>query len=123
MKKSLLATGLLFMSMALPALAANRFILRPSENVNVGAVCSRHGLVPVQPLDDKGNVYLVAASDIFTPDSVIADVSTDLDVTDIEQDRGLNVPETHASADLNQSTTAILDQISSRTVTTYFGQT
>jgi subtilisin family serine protease len=122
MKKSCLAIGLFLISMALPALGANRFILHQAEDANVTAICGRHGLTVVSQLDSHKNVFLVGASDIVTPESVVADVSTDLDVVDIEQDRNLSVPETISNAHLSQSTTAILDQISNRTVTTYFGQ-
>jgi hypothetical protein len=123
MKKIVLAVGFLVITMALPALAANRFILRPVDDTSVSAVCGRHGLTVVSQLDSHNSVFLVDASDIFTADSVISDVSSDIDVTDIEADRPMSVPETIASAALNQSTTAILDQISDRTVVSYFGQT
>jgi len=123
MVKRGLVLGLFLMTLALPAMAANRFILRPTDNTSVAGVCGRHGLTVINQLDSHSSVYLVAASDIFSADSVIADVSTDLEVTDIESDRALKVPESaQVSAALNQSTTAILDQISARTVSNYFGQ-
>ena len=96
-----------------PAFAANRFILRPVDDTPVNGIAGRHGLTVLGALDDDhGSVFLVAASDIFTPDQVIADVSADLSVVDIEEDKPLSVPEISASPLLNQSTTAILDQIS-----------
>jgi subtilisin family serine protease len=123
MKKNRLFLALLLIATALPALGANRFILRPVDNVNVDSVCGRHGLTVLSQLDSHENVFLVNASDIFDPAAVIADVTTDTDVVDMEEDRPLSVPEVTASPSLNQSTTAILDQISSRTVMSYFGQT
>lgn len=122
MKKSSLLIALLSTAMALPAFAANRFILRPVDNVPVGPVCGRHGLTVLEQLDSHENVFLVAASDVFDSASVITDVSTDTDVVDIESDRPLAVPEVKVTSSLNQSTTAILDQIAAPALANYFGQ-
>ena len=119
----LLFTCILAIVLVCPAFAANRFILRPVDDAPVAGIAGRHGLTVLGALDDNhGSVFLVAASDIFTASQVIADVSTDLSVVDIEEDKPLSVPEISASPLLNQSTTAILDQISGRTLVPWFGQ-
>jgi subtilisin family serine protease len=123
MMKKLTRFALLLTLSALPALAANRFILRPLDNTSVDNVCDRHGLTIVSQLDTHNNVFLVTASDVFSATDVITDVSGDSDVVAIEEDRTLSTPEVNAAPSLNQSTTAILDQISTRTVISYFGQT
>jgi subtilisin family serine protease len=123
MMKKLTRFALLLTLSALPALAANRFILRPMDNTSVDNVCDRHGLTIVSQLDTHNNVFLVTASDVFSATDVITDVSGDSDVVAIEEDRTLSTPEVNAAPSLNQSTTAILDQISTRTVISYFGQT
>jgi subtilisin family serine protease len=107
---------------SLPAVAANRFILRPTTGGDVNAVAGRHGLTVVGALDGSSTVYSVVASDMLTPSSVISDCSGDSSVAHIEQDQTTSVPEIGANAHLNQSTTAILDQLGSRTLVPWFGQ-
>lgn len=114
--------AVLLCALSVPAVAANRFILRPTSGGNVNEVAGRHGLTVVGALDSSSTVYSVLASDILTPASVIDDCSGDAGITHIEQDQATVLPERHASALLNQSTTAILDQLHSHTLTTWFGQ-
>jgi subtilisin family serine protease len=114
--------AVLLCALSVPAIAANRFILRPASGGNVNDVAGRHGLTVVAALDSTSTVYSVVASDMITPVSVIDDCSGDADITHIEQDQATVLPERASSALLNQSTTAILDQIRSHTLTTWFGQ-
>jgi subtilisin family serine protease len=113
---------LLCCALSLPALAANRFILRPASGGNVSDVAGRHGLTVLGALDSASTVYSVVASDMLTPTSVISDCSGDSGITHIEQDQATLLPERNASALLNQSTTAILDQLHTHVMTTWFGQ-
>lgn len=122
MSRMRVLVAVLLAALCLPAVAANRFILRPTSGGDVNAVAGRHGLSVVGALDGSSTVYSVVASDIVTPASVISDCSGDSGIAHIEQDQTTAVPEVGASALLNQSTTAILDQLHSRTMMTWFGQ-
>jgi subtilisin family serine protease len=116
--------ALLLTASAVPAVAANKFILRPTSSGNVNDVAGRHGLTVVGALDASNTVFSVVASDMLTPSSVISGCSGDSDVAHIEEDQATLVPEVHSSALLNQSTTAILDQLhNNRTPVLWFGQT
>jgi subtilisin family serine protease len=122
MNRMRVAVALLICAVSLPAVAANRFILRPASGGNVSSVAGRHGLTVVGALDSASTVYSVVASDMLTPGSVISDCSGDSGISNIEQDQATLLPERNASGSLNQSTTAILDQLGTRTMTTWFGQ-
>jgi subtilisin family serine protease len=123
MRRHVIFSVLIAIALAAPAFARN-YLVRPSPTATVSALCARHGLLALGSIDDGGgSVYLVSASDIFTPDQVIADVSGDADVVGIEEDKPVNVPEVMSGASLNQSTTALLDSLPSRAAVNYFGAT
>src|SRR5689334_14437272 len=105
--------ALLLCTATVPAVAANRFILRPTSGGDVSTVAGRHGLTVLGALDSTQTVYSVAASDMVPPSSVISDCSGDTGISNIEEDQATLLPERHSSALLNQSTTAILDQLGS----------
>jgi subtilisin family serine protease len=121
MKRMRVVLALLLVS-ALPAAAANRYILRPTSGGDIHGVAARHGLTVVGALDSSSTVYSVIASDVLSSSSVISDCSGDRDVAHIEADQATAVPEIDASAHLSQSTTAILDQLRVRTPVAWFGQ-
>jgi len=122
MSRMRVVLALLLCAVTVPAVAANRFIIRPTSGRDVNAAAGRHGLTVVGSLDSGSTVYSAVASDMLTSDSVISDCSGDADIAHIEADQSTRLPELEASALLNQSTTAILDQLRSHTLTTWFGQ-
>ncbi len=100
---------------SLPAAAQNRFILRPAAGTSANTIAQRYSLDVVEPLDSAGSVYLVTAPSSLTVQEVETEVGSDNEVTDIEPDQDVGVPE------LNQSTAAILDNLPSPTPVNYFG--
>src|SRR6476660_6064206 len=106
--------GLLLLA-SLPLMAQDRFVLVTSPN-KVQDVCRRHGLNPLTQLSGRG-VFLVSS---FAPDP---GTSADADVLSFESNRTLVVPELSGAtiANLNQSSTSILDGLPGRTAVNYFG--
>lgn len=98
-----------------PALCQNNFILRPAATVNVTTIAQRYGLTVDEPLDTQNDVYLVTAPASQSVQQIETEVGSDTDVTDIEPDQDVDVPE------LNQSTAAILDSLPTPTSVQYYG--
>jgi subtilisin family serine protease len=109
----LLIAGLLVL--ALPAIAQDRFILRPSAQGEITELALQHALTVIQPLDSNRQVYLVTSSDSRTPDEVEKEVGSDVGVVGIEVDQRAAVPE------LSQTTAAILDGLPAASAVTYYG--
>jgi len=113
----------LFICLVLPAAAANRIILRPADGVAVETVAGNHRMIVLQKLNERHSpVYLAAAPSTIPVNQVISELLADPAVGNAEEDKKLSVPEIDPSPHLNQSTTAILDQIAGRTLKNFFGQ-
>src|SRR5690242_15752827 len=93
MNRMRVVLALLLCTITVPAVAANRFILRPASGGDVGSVAGRHGLTVIGALDSAQTVYSVVASDMVTPGSVISDCSGDSGISGIEQDQATLLPE------------------------------
>lgn len=121
MRSRRLLSALVLLLCASPLWGRN-YLLRPVLGADPLAICGRHGLSMAGTVDDQhGALYLVAGSDMLTASEVIADVSLDSDVADIEEDQPVNVPETMAGPVLNQSTSALLDGLGTFSAVNYFG--
>lgn len=105
------------------ASAASPYILRASA-ATVDGIASRHGLTVVRPLDgaDRG-LYLVSAPDTLPAGELVAEVESDSEVLEFEPDGDVSLPESLEllRSGLSQSTANILDALSNKTMTTYFG--
>ena len=100
-------------------LSADRYVLRaPSDTVATTA--SRHGLSLTRSPNPQG-VCSATSSDVRTPPQVVAEVLADPAVQNIEVDQTVPMPETVPGLQLNQSTAAILDAITSNQLMPYFG--
>ncbi len=97
------------------ALSQNNFILRPAATANVNTIAQHYGLTVVEPLDSQDSVYLVTAPPSQSVQQIETEVGSDSEVTDIEPDQDVDVPE------LNQSTAAILDSLPAPTSVQYYG--
>lgn len=114
--------ALLLVVVGIPASAKN-FILRPAGTASVDDICTRYGMTPLKALDTANSVFLVAASDAVAETELINEVTADVDVADFEEDTLVAVPEAQIEAALNQSTAAILEQLTGVVPVTYYGQT
>jgi len=115
-----LAPTLLLLSLA--SAAQTRFIVRPTLTGSITGISSRHGLTVVGPLDKTSNrgIYVVTAPSTVDPNQVIADVSLDVECTDIERDAKMAVTESPSS--LSQASVAILEGMPSPTAVSYYGK-
>ncbi len=114
--------GWILLLAALPAAAQTPYILH-APSAAVPGIASRNGLTVVRPLDahDHG-IFLVTAPSSTPSDQLVQQVTTnEAAVVGFELDKNLVVPEIPAGLQLNQSTAAVLDAISNRTVVTFYG--
>jgi subtilisin family serine protease len=100
---------------------AARLIMRaPAPLVDV--IAARHHLDVVQVLrDDVERVVMVQATSGITPEDLDSELETDDQVIGCEIDRRVRVPELAATASLSQSTAAILEGLTGRTLVNFFG--
>ena len=112
----LLAT--LSASLAIEAAAQNNFILE-ADPANVSSVAATYGLTVLDQVPSHG-VALVTG---VTSNDQIAVIYNDPNVYNFEAVGQGAAPEALANIQLNQSTTAILDNLPGRVLTTYFGVT
>ena len=112
------ALGILF---AMQATAQDKFILH-ADPTNVPAITGTYGLT-VLDQDSSHNIALVLGPTGLSDQDVIGEVDSDTAVDYFEVAGQGVAPETLANIQLNQSTTAILDNLAGRTLTTYFGVT
>ena len=111
----LVILGALFV---LHAAAQNNFILH-TDPANMPSVVAAYGLTVLDQVPSHG-VALVTG---VTSDDQVAAINSDPNVDNFEAvGQGVS-PETPANIQLNQSTTAILDNLAGRTLVTYFGVT
>ena len=103
---------------AIQAAAQNNFILH-ADPANMPSVVAAYGLTVLDQVPSHG-VALVTG---VTSDGQIAAINNDPNVDNFEAVGQGAAPETLANIQLNQSTTAILDNLAGRTLTTYFGVT
>jgi subtilisin family serine protease len=114
----MLVLGALF---AIQATAQDKFILH-ADPAKVPSITGTYGLTVLDEVPSHG-IALVLGPTGLSDQDVIGEVDSDNDV-DYFEIAGRSVsPETLANLQLNQSTTAILDNLPGRTVTTYFGDT
>src|SRR5438552_5373181 len=111
---------------------STEFILRAPPG-QIAAIASRYGLTIVRPVEGHPEVYLVrkavpVQSNSLTGDvtsdaaqQLTSDVLTDPDVHHFEVNGSARLAETQAIPRLNESTATILDSITNRTLTGYFG--
>ena len=110
------------------------FILRAPAD-RVAAIASRHGLTVIRPVDQHNHgVFLVKGRTGRTSfrarfrgrmnaaaEQLTQDLRADADVKHFEPNATAIITETPAGPELNQSTVAILDSLSNRVFTDYFG--
>src|SRR5438445_5587620 len=111
---------------------STEFVLRAQPG-QIAAHASRYGLTRVRPVEGRPEVYLVrkavpVQSNSLTGDvtsdaaqQLTSDVLTDPDVHHFEVNGSARLAETQAIPRLNESTATILDSITNRTLTGYFG--
>lgn len=104
-----------------PALAQTpvEFIVRTPAATS-GAVADRHGLRISGQVDAQG-IFLLQAPAGTDPNAVLADIAKDPDVTGVEPNTPVFIPESLAGAALTQATVSILDSLNNRTTQPYFG--
>ena len=108
-------------SLTIRVAAQDKFILH-SDPAKVPAITGKYGLTVLDEVPSH-NIALVSGPAGVPDPEVLGEVDNDGDVEYFEvAGRGI-APETVANIQLNQSTTAILDNLGSRTQTTYFGVT
>jgi hypothetical protein len=106
--------------LSFPAAAQTRFIVRPTPTGSIAAIDTRHSLQLVGPLDSQNRgIFVVTAPSTISPSQVIADVSADVDCTDIERDVRMAVSE--SPSNLNQASVAILDSMPMPSAIGYYG--
>ncbi len=96
----------------------DRFILRAPAS-SVPAIASRHNLT-VGTYTDGHQITRVSKSDSRTKDQVLAEVAADPDVTGIESDRSVSVPELNAAAQISVNSSAVLNALSGRQLVNFF---
>ena len=100
--------------------AQTRYIIRPTASSSITEIDDRHGLTLLGPLDNQNRgIYLVTAPAFIDPATVVADVHSDPEVTDIELDSKLAL--TESPTNLNQSSVAILDSMPPASTVGYYG--
>jgi len=109
------------MLFAIRVVAQDKFILH-ADPAKVPAITTKYGLTVLDEV--PGHSISLVSGPTGVPDpEVLGEVDSDGDVEYFEvAGRGI-APETVANIQLNQSTTAILDNLSGRTQTTYYGAT
>src|SRR5271169_4055963 len=106
---------------SIPAIAQDKFILH-ADPAKVPAIASTYGLTVLDEVPGH-NISLVSGPTGVPDPEVLGEVDSDGDVEYFEVAGHGIAPETVANIQLNQSTTAILDNLGGRTLTTYFGVT
>lgn len=112
---------LVFSLSGLRVYAQTRFILH-ADPAKVPFITGQFGLSVLDEVPAH-NITLVLGPANLSDQDVIGEVDTDSDVDYFEVAGRSVSPESLSSLQLNQSTTAILDQLGSRTLVTYFGVT
>ena len=110
-----------------PTTRGTRFLIRARANI-IDAVISRHGMTSVMRVHDFGTagapdaerVVLITGPDGMSVAQMYAGMYSDPDVLGCELDRALFMPEL-AGGDIQPALASVVDGISSRTLTTYFG--
>ena len=123
MKRRMQALILTFF-LVLPAIrvvAQDNFILH-ADPAKVPGIAGTFGLTVLDAVPSH-NIALVSGPAGVADPEVLGEVDSDSDVEYFEVAGHGIAPETVAKIQLNQSTTAILDNLAGRTVTTYFGVT
>jgi subtilisin family serine protease len=116
----LVTFGALF---AIQAAAQNRQFILHADPAKVPSILARHGLNALDQVPLQGVVLVSDPSGGDGDDDDNGQVDNDNDVDNFERVGLSMAPETLANLQLNQSTTAILDTLPGRTLTTYFGVT
>ena len=107
--------------LAIRVVAQDKFILH-ADTAKVPGIAATYGLTVLDQVPSH-NISLVSGPTGVPDPEVLGEVDSDGDVEYFEvAGRGI-APETVANIQLNQSTTAILDNLGGRTLTTYFGVT
>ena len=120
-RRTLALIGILAVLACVPAFAQDRYVLRAAPTA-VGELARRHGLGILRSMDDPGRVlHVVTVPAGPFHDQIIRSVKADHDVANLELDRLVALPETSSGVRINQSTAAILDALSNRTVVSYYG--
>jgi subtilisin family serine protease len=101
--------------------AQDPFILHADPS-KVSAIASAYGLTVLDQVPSH-NISLVNGPSGLSDSEVVGEVDSDSDVDYFEVAGHSIAPETMANIQLNQSTTAILDNLPGRTTVTYFGVT
>ncbi len=96
----------------------DRFILRAPAS-SVPAIAGRHNLT-VGTYTDGHGITRVSKNDSRTKDQVLAEVAADPDVTGIESDRNVAVPELNAAAQINLTSSAVLNAVAGRQLVNFF---
>lgn len=112
----LIALGGIFSS---PAMAQSQFIVHASATT-ISSVADRHGCTVAGRVDSLG-IFLFQAPAGSDPDVVLADLEQDADLTAVEPDDKVFIPEAVQAAQLTQSTASILGALSNKTLVPYFG--
>lgn len=111
----ILSIGLLI---ATPGLPATRFVLH-APAADASNIASRHGLtIDSQVLGH--DVFLALAGDAVDQPALVTAMKGEPEVVDFEPDGHGTIPEV-AGANVNQSTTSILDGIATRSAVQYYG--
>ena len=123
MKKHIISGILVTLAIlfAIQAIAQDQFILNANP-AKVPSIAAAYGLTVLNE-DPPHNVALVLGPTSLSDQDVIGEVDSDTNVDYFEVAGQALAPETPANLQLNQSTTAILDNLAGRTLTTYFGVT
>lgn len=123
MKKQIASAILLTLALwtALPSMAQDKFILH-ADSAKIPAIAAKYGLTILDQVTSH-DIDLVLGPAGLPDQEVLGEVDNDSDVDYFEvAGHGIS-PETVAQIQLNQSTTAILDGLGSRSLTTYYGVT
>jgi subtilisin family serine protease len=109
---------------ALPLGAQSSYILTASPS-NVQTILGQHGLTLVKELYDGVNCIMLVTSPSTDVNSVEIQVESDVSVLGFEPQQSPLLPELNGAtqANLNQSTTSILDSLVGRTLVSFFGST
>lgn len=109
-----------------PVTQAQAQYLLTTAPSSVQDVCNRHGLSGASTIwtssSSNVGIYLVNAPSAFYVPSLEIEVADDSSVLVFEHNQRVNVPElSSASANVAQSTAAVLDGVANRTVVNFFG--
>jgi subtilisin family serine protease len=119
--KQALKLTFFLVSLAIRVVGQDQFILH-SDPAKVPAITTTYALTVLDQVPSH-NIFLVSGPTGVPDPEVLGEVDNDSDVDYFEVvGRGV-APETVANIQLNQSTTAILDNLGGRTQTTYYGAT